>query len=299
MGENVKRAKKEIIIAENRDFKGIWIPEKLYLTREFTPNEKFLLIEIYSLTKKKNRECFASNKHFADFVGLKENTIQKMLLKFENTEYIRRDYEFKNNGEIERRTIKLTKKFYDNFINETDVENSQDDGMDKNPPGSNFNPYTPVENNPSGDGLKVGDKYSNNLSNTESKGEKNVRAHVHEGDTDLSRLQSNTTDWPTLKLQLITAMRELGYKTGARKFKAANNTFVYYATMCKRRNIPLLKLTDIEMLLTARAFLSGLGKVKGNNEYGYKALIDEYFENGYGESSGWSILDFMTKYAQG
>lgn len=136
----------------------------------------------------------------------------------------------------------------------------------------------------------------NSTKNTSEKKERN--AHAREVDTAPSQSQFNTTDWPTLKLQLITAMRELGYKTGARKFKTANNTFVYYATMCKRRNIPLPKLTDTEILLTAKAFLSGLSKVKGNNEYGYKSLIDEYFESGYGESSGWSILDFMTKYAQ-
>lgn len=153
-------------------------------------------------------------------------------------------------------------------------------------------------------GVEFPGQLNNNKPNKEepnkSKTEKTCAcARAREVDTAPSQPQFNTTDWPTLKLQLITAMRELGYKTGSRKFKIANNTFVYYATMCKQRNIPLLKLTDTGMLLTAKAFLSGLGKVKGNNEYGYKALIDEYFENGYGESSGWSILDFMTKYAQG
>lgn len=129
MPETSKKEKKGIVISDNRDFKGIWIPERLYLTREFTPNEKFLLLEIYSLTKNKSRECFASNRHFADFVGLKENTIQKMISKFENAGYIKRRYIYKDNTmEIEKRTIRLTKKFYDNFVNEkdcvADVENN-------------------------------------------------------------------------------------------------------------------------------------------------------------------------------
>ena len=46
---------REILINENRDFKGIWIPERIYLTNKFTPNEKFVLIEIYSLTRKPTR----------------------------------------------------------------------------------------------------------------------------------------------------------------------------------------------------------------------------------------------------
>lgn len=174
MSETAKREKKEIIIAENRDFKGVWIPERLYLTREFTPNEKFLLIEIYSLTKKKNRECFANNKHFADFVGLKENTVQKMMLKFENAGYIKRNYEYREGTkEIDRRTIKLTQKFYDDFINETENADSSAEGMENNPYGCGMESTDPIEKNPLGDGLKVGDKYNNfkinnDLSNTDS-----------------------------------------------------------------------------------------------------------------------------------
>lgn len=168
MAEKAKREKKEIIISEGRDFKGIWIPERLYLTREFTPNEKFLLLEIYSLTNKKNRECFANNKHFADFVGLKENTVQKMMLKFENSGYIKRNYEYKENTkEIERRTIKLTQKFYDEFINENEDVNSSADGMENNPEGDGIKSSYPIDKNQQGDGLKVGGKYNNNKDNND------------------------------------------------------------------------------------------------------------------------------------
>ena len=67
--------KKEIIISENRDFKGIWIYKNLYLSREYTPNEKFLLLEIYSLSKGKSKQCYANNRHFADFIGVKEKRL--------------------------------------------------------------------------------------------------------------------------------------------------------------------------------------------------------------------------------
>lgn len=77
---------KEIVISENRDFKGVWIYKNLYLSREYTPNEKFLLLEIYSLSKGKNKQCYANNRHFADFIGVKENTIQKAILKLEKTD---------------------------------------------------------------------------------------------------------------------------------------------------------------------------------------------------------------------
>lgn len=98
------------------------------------------MIEIYSLTKNKNRKCFASNKHFADFVGLKENTIQKMMLKFENAGYIKRIYEYKENSkEIDKRIVVLTDKFYDSFINEKETSpEPSENPMDKNQWGYGF-----------------------------------------------------------------------------------------------------------------------------------------------------------------
>lgn len=164
MDNTEKRAKKEIVIDEGRDFKGVWIAKNLYLSREFTPNEKFVLIEIYSLATGKKKQCYASNKHFADFVGLKENTVKKMLSKFENAGYIKRVYTYKaNSKEIDSRIITLTDKFYKSFINEyepcvDEVENNQQGGgiestgvVDKNSQLSNIdikynNPSNTVNN---------------------------------------------------------------------------------------------------------------------------------------------------------
>src|SRR5574344_692275 len=108
---------KEIIIDEERGFKGVWIPKNLYMCTELTPNEKFLLLEIYSLSKK--NICYAKNKHFADFTGLKENTVQKALLKFEENGYLNRVYEYKDGTkEIKCRKLILTKKFYKELMSE-------------------------------------------------------------------------------------------------------------------------------------------------------------------------------------
>lgn len=158
-----EKAKKEIIISEGRDFKGIWIPERLYLSPDLSPREKFLLIEIYSLTQK-NKGCFASNKHFANFIGLKENSIQKMLLKFEQLGLIERIFEYKENSkEIDKRIIILTQKFFDSFVNEesisSHIEKNPCGGMEKNQQGG-------VEKSPQISNT-VDIKYNSNLSNTD------------------------------------------------------------------------------------------------------------------------------------
>lgn len=207
MNETVKREKKEIIISENRDFKGVWIPERLYLTREFTPNEKFLLIEIYSLTKKKNRECFANNKHFADFVGLKENTVQKMMLKFENSGYIKRDYEYREGTkEIERRTIKLTQKFYDDFINETENADFFAYGMENNPEVDGIESTYPIDKNPYGDGLKVGEKY-NNFNNNNNLSDKDLSNISNSKSKDLELYNSPVPEKQESKISMSLGVR--------------------------------------------------------------------------------------------
>ena len=155
---------KEIIIDEERGFKGVWIPKNLYMCTELTPNEKFLLLEIYSLSKK--NICYAKNKHFADFTGLKENTVQKALLKFEEKGYLNRVYEYKDGTkEIKCRKLILTKKFYKELMSE--------------------NPYDEVvEKNPQGDGLKVGDKYNSNKYNSI-----NSSTELNDSDFDFEILQ--------------------------------------------------------------------------------------------------------------
>lgn len=85
-----------------------------------------MLIEIYSLTQK-DKGCFASNKHFANFIGLKENSIQKMLLKFEQLGLIERIFEYKENTkEIDKRIIILTQKFFDSFVNEKSISSNME-----------------------------------------------------------------------------------------------------------------------------------------------------------------------------
>ena len=127
---------KEIIIPETRDFKGVWIYKNLYLSREYTPNEKFLLLEIYSLSKGSKKQCYANNRHFADFIGVKENTIQKAILKLEKNGHIKREYTYREGTrEITGRIITLTQKFYDDFINELEIK-EENEGVDKNPQGN-------------------------------------------------------------------------------------------------------------------------------------------------------------------
>ncbi|MGE7115147.1 DnaD domain protein [Lysinibacillus sp. NPDC047702] len=60
-----------------RDFKGIWIPSNIWLTKELTLQEKVFLVEIDSLDNEHG--CFASNKHFANFFQLSTSRCSEII----------------------------------------------------------------------------------------------------------------------------------------------------------------------------------------------------------------------------
>lgn len=75
---------------QSRDFKGIWIPKELYLTKELNWTEKLLLIEIDSLDTEDH--CFASNKYFAEFIGVTQRRVQQCINKLKELGYVEQIY---------------------------------------------------------------------------------------------------------------------------------------------------------------------------------------------------------------
>jgi hypothetical protein len=61
-----------------RQFKGVWIPATLYLDKSITWTQKIILIEVDSFSKNK-LECFVSNEHLANLIGITESGIEKAI----------------------------------------------------------------------------------------------------------------------------------------------------------------------------------------------------------------------------
>lgn len=98
---------KDIMIDEKRDFKGVWIPKEIYLNPELSCTEKFLLVEIQSLSE--NGECFASNDHFAKFLGIAKNTVAKMLTRLRKLGYLETHITYKaGTCQVEKRVLTVT-----------------------------------------------------------------------------------------------------------------------------------------------------------------------------------------------
>ncbi|MGC3990855.1 MAG: helix-turn-helix domain-containing protein [Chthoniobacteraceae bacterium] len=63
--------------AQQRDFKGIWIPREIWLSGNLSLMEKVLFVEIHSLDNE--RGCFASNRYFADFFDVSDRQIRNIV----------------------------------------------------------------------------------------------------------------------------------------------------------------------------------------------------------------------------
>ncbi len=290
------------LVSKERNFKGVWIPAKLYLSGIFSPNEKFVLLEIYSLSKK--NKCYATNKHFADFVGLKENTIQKMMLEFERAGYIKRIFEYKENSkEIKNRIIILTQKFLDEFINE------KAEGENEYPHGKKS--IGGMEKNPEGDGLKVGDKY-NNINNTylsnplysptelnsfsKEKGKNTSPMGLNSSISKRNKKggENNPDKWIATKTHIEICMERNGHsKESFETAEAIEVVRIYYEKYMEVIGQPHPRLNDKTMMFVINQYLKGFGE--GNTSVQtYRDLIDFHFSTEYRENIDWTIQHFMS-----
>lgn len=288
---------KNNVVSKNRDFKGVWVPKKLYLSGLFSPNEKFVLIEIYSLSK--NNKCYATNKHFANFVGLRENTIQKMMLAFERAGYIKRIFEYKEDSkEIKDRIIVITQKFLDEFVNEK-VNDEKEYPHGKKSIGG-------MEKNPEGDGLKVGDKY-NSISDTFLSNNKKDAFELSNGSMDalkpngykeMASKYNNKNDYSEEELttyisHVIDSIMENEYMISANEkmcVELKRIIFYFYSEYNRIFQYKHPILSDISYGNIVDRYMNPSGRNMSNDEVKdfdtYKKMIDRYFATDFGKYKG-------------
>jgi len=63
----------------DREFKGIWIPQEIWLSEHLSLQEKIILAEIESLTQNDKGYCCVSNKYFSEFFGLSPSRISHII----------------------------------------------------------------------------------------------------------------------------------------------------------------------------------------------------------------------------
>ena len=96
-------AKKRKTSENNRKFKGVWIPADYWLDENLSIMEVVILTEIDSLDG--DNGCFASNKHFASFIGMTPAYASKIIKHLKEKGYISVNYKTENR--VTTRSIKI------------------------------------------------------------------------------------------------------------------------------------------------------------------------------------------------
>ena len=87
-----------------RNFKGVWIPADLYLDTNLTWTQKIILLEVDSFSKN-NLDCFVSNEHLSELIGISESGIEKAIRSLVDSKRLERNRTFINGGN--RRLLRL------------------------------------------------------------------------------------------------------------------------------------------------------------------------------------------------
>lgn len=98
---------RRIIGNEKRAFKGVFIPAEFWLDENLKPMELLLITEIDSLQSKKG--CYASNKHFADFLDVSESWVSRIIKNLADQGYLELQYNKKGKQYLGR-VIKVVRK---------------------------------------------------------------------------------------------------------------------------------------------------------------------------------------------
>ena len=92
---------------QQRAFKGVWIPAEIWLNEDLSLQEKALLADIDSFCSC-YESCYASNEHFAKFIGVSTRRIKDIIKGLEDKKLIEREIVYKQGTkEIQKRLLRL------------------------------------------------------------------------------------------------------------------------------------------------------------------------------------------------
>jgi len=119
----------------DRDFRGIWIPADLWLTKELTVGEKLMYVEIESLSRLQ-RGCFASNAHFAEMFQISPTRASEIISSLSSKGFVM--VEQKRQGvRTVQRVIRVVPRFGTSSENLKNPFGKSEEGSSENLKGKN------------------------------------------------------------------------------------------------------------------------------------------------------------------
>ena len=275
-----------------RDFKGVWIPKRVFLDERLNAIEKIILIEIDSLDAEDSEGCYASNEYLANFCKCSMTKVSTSISKLIKLGYL---YVSKNDGRKRYLKSRLSNS------ESQDFKKSEPD-LPKMKESNNSEEYSRDEINSNIDSpteLKKEEKnayHSNEWFNSQ-----HIKNMLTEDSIQYTPIDRKSFNWSAFKNQVAVRLEELGYTTSSyttNRFLVVSKYF--FKRYEERTRKPHIKINQdaLDNILDKFGFGPNPDYFQNVEIETYMKVIDEYFGTSFSEYTDHHYSHFMSGYVR-
>lgn len=273
-----------------RDFKGVWIPKRVFLDERLNAIEKIILIEIDSLDAEDSEGCYASNEYLANFCKCSMTKVSTSISKLIKLGYL---YVSKNDGRKRYLKSRLSNSESQDFKkSEPDLpemkESNNSEEYSRDEINSNIDSPTELKEE------KKNAYHSNEWFNSQ-----HIKNMLTEENIQYTPIDRKSFNWSAFKNQVSVRLEELGYTTSpytTNRFLVVSKYF--FKMYEKRTRKPHIKINQdaLDNILDKFGFGPNPDYFQNVEIETYMKVIDEYFGTSFSEYTDHHYSHFMSGY---
>lgn len=273
-----------------RDFKGVWIPKRVFLDERLNAIEKIILIEIDSLDAEDSEGCYASNEYLANFCKCSMTKVSTSISKLIKLGYL---YVSKNDGRKRYLKSRLSNSESQDFKkSEPDLpemkESNNSEEYSRDEINSNIDSPTELKEE------KKNAYHSNEWFNSQ-----HIKNMLTEESIQYTPIDRKSFNWSAFKNQIAVRLEELGYTTSpytTNRFLVVSKYF--FKRYEERTRKPHIKINQdaLDNILDKFGFGPNPDYFQNVEIETYMKVIDEYFGTSFSEYTDHHYSHFMSGY---
>lgn len=273
-----------------RDFKGVWIPKRVFLDERLNAIEKIILIEIDSLDAEDSEGCYASNEYLANFCKCSMTKVSTSISKLIKLGYL---YVSKNDGRKRYLKSRLSNS------ESQDFKKSEPD-LPKMKESNNSEEYSRDEINSNIDSpTELKEEKKNAYHSNEWFNSQHIKNMLTEENIQYTPIDRKSFNWSAFKNQVSVRLEELGYTTSpytTNRFLVVSKYF--FKRYEERTRKPHIKINQdaLDNILDKFGFGPNPDYFQNVEIETYMKVIDEYFGTSFSEYTDHHYSHFMSGY---
>ena len=273
-----------------RDFKGVWIPKRVFLDERLNAIEKIILIEIDSLDAEDSEGCYASNEYLANFCKCSMTKVSTSISKLIKLGYL---YVSKNDGRKRYLKSRLSNS------ESQDFKKSEPD-LPKMKESNNSEEYSRDEINSNIDSpTELKEEEKNAYHSNEWFNSQHIKNMLTEENIQYTPIDRKSFNWSAFKNQVSVRIEELGYTTSpytTNRFLVVSKYF--FKRYEERTRKPHTKINQdaLDNILDKFGFGPNTDYFQNVEIETYMKVIDEYFGTSFSEYTDHHYSHFMSGY---